>query len=404
MSLIQKIKNYYHLIMAFLANVYFGYPSQSIKIIGVTGTDGKTTTTHLIYHILKSIGKKVSMISSIYADIGGKIYATGLHTTTPGSYMLQKLLRESKLAGDEYFVIETTSHAIDQQRIWGINFFISVLTNVTGEHIDYHGSYLNYIKTKAKLLDLSQHALVNKDDASFEYLLPLLSRKPLTYSLKNNADFRWKEGLKSNIPGEFNKQNIMAAYAVACVIGLKESDIASALKNFSLPKGRFDIIHSKDFKVIIDFAHTPNSIESLLKEIKKGRVIHVFGSAGQRDKYKRPLMGEMSGKYSDVVILTEEDYRNEDPIKITEEISIGLVKQGFSFVENRQIIKTDQKNIYTIINNRTDAIAKAIQIAKKGDVVVITGKGHEQSLARGNKELVWDEYREVNKALKKYDK
>jgi UDP-N-acetylmuramoyl-L-alanyl-D-glutamate--2,6-diaminopimelate ligase len=414
---IQKLKNLFHLIEAIIANLYYRLPSRKLRVIGVTGTDGKTTTTHLIYHILKSAGKKVSMVSTIYAKVGSKEFDTGLHTTTPGSFLIQKLLKKAVNYGDEYFVLETTSHALDQNRVLGVNFLIGVLTNITYEHLDYHKTYNDYLKAKAKLLLSSKIAVINRDDqsysnikcqiSSFDKLRMTLSEtevskikntdkklKIITYGLKNKADYCWD--LKLNLP-DFNKYNYLAAYTACRILGLSDNSILSAIKSFQLPKGRLDVVHDKNFKVIIDFAHTPNAIAKVLDSVrilhlKKGsQLIHVFGSAGLRDSSKRPLMGQASAKFSNIIILTEEDYRTENVNETMKQIEKGIIRKLKVKSEKLKVIK---------IPNRQEAINKAVALARTGDVVIITGKGHEKSLCRGKIEYPWDEYEAVGKALK----
>lgn len=369
----QKIKNIYHLLQAVVANVFYGFPSRKLKVIGVTGTDGKTTTTHLIAHILKSAGKKISFVSSIVAE--------GFHVTTPSSFALQKLLKQSADNHDEYFVLETTSHALDQNRVWGINYEVGVITNITHEHLDYHKTYQEYISTKLKLAKISKMMIVNKDDESYKYIKDQISKIKITYQ---------KLKIVEKIPDltEFNKYNYSAAYTACKQLGLTDEVILKAMKAFELPKGRLDLVYDKDFKVIIDFAHTPNALLQLLPAIRKqflkkgGCLIHVFGSAGLRDFTKRPLMGAASAKYSDAIFITEEDYRTEELNKICNQIGLGI-----------------RDKEYKIIFNRQEAINQAIKIAKAGDVVVLTGKAHEKSLCRGKAEEPWDEYEAVNEAI-----
>lgn len=404
---IRKIKNIYHLLEALLAGFFFGRPDSKLKIIGITGTDGKTTTAHLIYHILHSCGKKVSIISSLGAIIEAAKIETGLHTTTPGPFAIASLLKNAARQNSEFFIIETTSHAIDQNRIWGINYYLSLITNVSKEHLDYHGTYLNYLKTKINLLRNSKISLVNLDDESYIFIKKSMKgKKYYTYSLKRKADYEWSKNIQTNLT-DFNRQNILAAYAACRILGLSESEIISAIKSFKLPRGRFDLIYDRDFKIFIDFAHTPNAIHNVLSSIKenninhkKGRIIHVFGSAGLRDLTKRKQMGLASGRLSDIVILTEEDYRTENLMKICEQISAGLLAVGFKNLSPDQVPKEDQRKFFTIIADRFEAIQFALKIAEKGDIVVLTGKGHEKSLARGKKEYAWDEYQAVLKALK----
>ncbi len=405
---LRKLKNLGHLFEATIANIYYGFPSRKLKVIGITGTDGKTTTTHLIYHILKSAGRRASMISSVYAKIGSEEHDTGLHTTTPSAFFVQKFLKQSVSDGDEFFVLETTAHGLDQARVWGTRYYLSLLTNVTHEHLrseegyDYFDNYDNYLQVKTRLLLASKIALINRDDQSFEKVKKILNDKKknfFTYSLKTKASYNWDNKIQTKIPGEMNRYNILAAYSVSRLLGIEEKEILKAIETFNLPLGRLDIVYDKKIKVIIDFAHTINGLQQILKTLKEeilkeGRIIHVFGSAGLRDKTKRPSMGKASGQYADLVILTEEDYRTEDLYKICEQIAEGLKKQDFTYIDPKLFEQKDKKN-YTIIPNRADAIKKALSTAKEGDIVVLTGKGHEKSLCRGKKEDPWDEKKEV---------
>ncbi len=294
---IRDIKNLYHQASASLAVVYYGFPSKRLTVIGVTGTDGKTTTTHLIYDILKTAGKKSSMVSSVTAIIAGKQYDTGFHVTTPDSWMLQKFLRQAADAGQQYLVLEVTSHALDQNRVVGIDFAVGVLTNITHEHLDYHQTYQKYLKTKERLLKRAQIAVINKDDESYKYLNKQYL-KIVTYAVKNDADFTPKKfPFITPLPGQYNRYNCLAAIAVAKQLDIPDEIIKKTLKTFKGVKGRFEKIPTKfGFEIIIDFAHTPNAIEKVLSTLRplvQGKIIHVFGSAGLRDYNKRHLMGEM---------------------------------------------------------------------------------------------------------------
>jgi UDP-N-acetylmuramoyl-L-alanyl-D-glutamate--2,6-diaminopimelate ligase len=388
-SIIQKIKNIYHLFRALLANIIYGFPSRKLKVIGVTGTDGKTTTTHLIYHILKTAGHKVSMISTIYAKIGDREFDTGFHVTTPDAFLIPKYLKMAVDAKQEYFVLETTSHRLDQNQLWGTRFDISVLTNVSHEHLDYHKTYENYIKAKVKLLTSSKKSIINCDDKSFSIISKILKSHEkdfYSYGFKHKSDFNFPYLKK--VTG-FNRYNFLAGFAVATLLNIPENVIEKAVKSFKLPPGRLEVVYKKDFTVMIDFAHTPNAFAELLPLIQKvylknkGHIIHVFGAASQRDSSKRPIMGEKSSQFSDYIILTEEDCRKEDPKKIAEEIAKGI----------------HDKKIYEIILDRQSAINRAISMAKKDDVVVLTGKSHEKSLCRGKKEYPWSEHEAVARAL-----
>ncbi len=383
-----------HVLEAIVARAFFGSPQKTIKVIGITGTDGKTTTTHAIYHILTTCGKKASMISSVYASIAGKTTDTGFHVTTPRGWALYKYLRQAVNAKSEFFVLETTSHALAQNRAWGIQFAVGVLTNITQEHSKEHAKFEDYVAAKARLLLSAKKSIVNKDAEIFPTIREILesnNKSFSTYSIfDKTADTVWTDSIKTSLVEDFNKQNMLAAIAACISLGLNEKEVLSAVSSFVLPKGRMDIVHEGDFTVVIDFAHTPNSIYKVLEQIKKnylknsGKIIHVFGSASERDDVKRPLMGQASSQFSDHIILTEEDYRHEDVNKICTEIASGFSTQ----------------TQYEIEPDRSKAIQIAISMAKKNDIVVLTGKSHEKSLARNGKEYPWDEYQTVKDALK----
>ncbi len=394
----QRIKNIYHLFIAILANALFFFPSRGMKVIAVTGTDGKTTTVSLIYHIIKSSGARVSMISSIAAVIDDKAYDTGFHVTTPASFSLQKFLRKARNKKTEYFVLEVTSHAIDQNRITGIPVKVGVLTNITNEHLDYHKTYDNYLKTNVKLLKKSKIAIINSDDSSYTLLSEAKSQKTqenwITYGLSESSDYNEKtfDIKESSLLGEFNKYNVLAAVAACKALGITDESIKKALKTFHMPIGRVDYVYKKDFSVMVDFAHTPSAFEQILRTVKpivKGRLIHVFGSAGERDALKRPFLGEISSQYCDILILTAEDPRKEDVNKIIAEIEVGIKRRQCEVIR---------------IPDRKEAIEAGIQMAKKDDLVLITGKAQEGSMNYGKEEVPWSEFSVVEKALILRDK
>jgi UDP-N-acetylmuramoyl-L-alanyl-D-glutamate--2,6-diaminopimelate ligase len=387
-SMIQRIKNKGHLVNALLANTYYQFPARSLKIIGVTGTDGKTTTTHMIYHILENAHKNVSMISSVYAKVGGKEYSLGFHVSTPDPWFLQKMLRKAVIAGDEYFVIETTSHALDQNRTWGIPFTVGVLTNISHEHLDYHRTFDSYIRAKMKLITHSRIAVLNREDASYEHIITLQGNRKnvVTYGLKT-GDNIWKNSqLEISLPGEYNKYNALAAFTVCHSLSIPKDIICKALESFQGVTGRFEkIITNKGITVIIDFAHTPNGLKQVLSTVRKetkGRIIHLFGCAGLRDYTKRPIMGKISSQLADITVLTEEDYRTENFDTIIMQIKKGMKRK---------------QNVF-VYKFRQDAINYATSIAHPDDVVLLTGKGHEKSLCRGKTEYPWDEHKAVEKA------
>ena len=411
--MIRNVKNLYHLFCAFFAALIFRYPASNLKIIGVTGTDGKTTVSHLIYEILKQAGKRVSLVSSIKAEIGGKKYDTGFHVTTPNSWLLQKFLRKAVDRGIEYIILETTSHALDQHRVFGIPYEIGVLTNVTHEHLDYHQTYENYLKTKLKLLKRAKKAIVNREDESYFEITKLRNneiakKKIISYGIVRGDITSHNFRFTTPLAGEYNQSNCLAAIAVTKALGIKDEIIKKAILGFKGIVGRFEFISTdRDLKIIVDFAHTPNALENVLKTLRpivEGKLIHVFGCAGLRDKSKRPIMGGISAKYADLIILTEEDCRTEDVNEIIKEIETGINKK----IKNKKLkIKntclpagTAYKKLKILkIPDRQKAINKAIKLAGRGDLVLLTGKGHERSLCRGKKECLWSEHEAVKQAL-----
>jgi UDP-N-acetylmuramoyl-L-alanyl-D-glutamate--2,6-diaminopimelate ligase len=392
----QKIKNIYHLFVAIGASIWFGFPGRKLKIIGITGTDGKTTTVNLVFHIIKTAGKQVSMISTVGASIHGKAFPLGFHVTNPSSIPLQRFLRHAakNVLEDNYLVLEVTSHGLDQNRVWGIPFTIAGITNVTHEHLDYHKTYENYVKTKTKLLQMAPVAVLNKDDNSYPLIIKNLhsfsSKKIITYG-RSNADIVVKNyPYVKTLPGDHNVYNALLAIAICRELGISEKDIKKGTETFVLPKGRAEVVYEKDFTIMIDFAHTPNSFEKLLSWLRpqtKGRIIHVFGSAAKRDISKRPEMGKIASQYDDVIILTSEDPRNEDPQHIMDDLA--------SDMRDTRSVSVHR------IPDRQEAINQAITLAKKGDLVLLTGKAHETSMNYGQGEEPWDEFEAVQHALQK---
>lgn len=400
----QKIKNLYHLFQAITANLIYNFPSKKITTIGITGTDGKTTTTHLIYHILKENNYPSSMLSTVYGMVAGKEYETGLHVTTPSSFIIERFLAEAVKNKQRYFILETTSHALDQNRVFGIKYFIGVITNITHEHLDYHQSFENYVKAKVKLINQSNYAVLNKDSSVFSLIKKYIKNKNLkiiNYSQNINH-------ININYLPPFILENYAAAYTVCQILNLPHEKIINAMKTFSLPQGRINVVYDKKFYVIIDFAHTPHALEVLLPFIKEkyiknnGRLIHIFGSAGLRDKLKRPKMGAISSQNTDLIILTEEDYRTENLNEICQQIASGIDKKKFRY-KNKNEFSGNERQVYTFIPNRDQAIKFAIRQAKDNDVILLSGKGHEKSLARGKKEVPWDEKKIVLKILEKFN-
>lgn len=393
-------KNNYHLFQAILALLLYRFPSRGMTIIGVTGTDGKTTTANLIYHALITAGEKAALISTVGAVINGKKSDLGFHITTPGRFTVQSYLQKAKRAGVKYVVLESTSHALDQHRVYGIPFAVGVLTNVTREHLDYHKTYQRYVHAKAKLLKNSKVAIINKDDQSYQQLkkheLKNREKRVVTYGMKKDSNINPHTfPFKTKLIGKFNLYNCLAAIAVLRELHFSDDVIRKGIATFTPPQGRQEIVYQKEFTVINDFAHTPNSFLSVLPEVKKitkNRLIHVFGCAAKRDTFKRPEMGKLSSDYADIIILTSEDPRNEPIEKINGEILKGIKSSRFAVHSSQNVsdLKKDGKYVFQI-PDRKEAIAFAIALAQKGDVVLLTGKGSEKSINYGRGEEPWDE-------------
>ncbi len=391
----QKIKNYYHLAQAFLAAAFYSFPAKEIKVVGVSGTDGKTTTVHMIYEILAGNGIKASYISSLHAAIGSKIFKTGFHVTTPSAWQIQKLLRQAVNARNNYFIIEATSHGLDQNRLSFINFEIGLITNITHEHLDYHKNLENYTQAKLKLLKASKFRIINFDDNSTPSVKKNINGNITTFGLTDESDINPESfPLKLSVFGKFNLYNALAACAAAEKTGLTKFKIVRAINKFKSVEGRMqEVSLGQNFKVYIDFAHTPNALKEALESLKKeqkseSKIITVFGSAGKRDKTKRPLMGSAADVNADIIILTAEDPRDESIDAICADIKSGI--------KNKKTGKT-----LFIINDREKAIEFALNSAQDDDIVAIFGKGHERSMSFGRAETPWNELEAVKKALKR---
>ena len=383
-----------------------------MKIIGVTGTKGKTTVVYLIYHILKRLGFKVAMISTIKAIIGNDVYDTGLHVTNPEPLVLNELLKKMVDKGIEYVVLEVTSHGLDQERVYGINFDIGVLTNIAKEHLDYHKTFVRYREAKFKLFENSNKVVLNKDDLSyFLFDKKIKGKKKLTYSQYKDADFYGNIGKidrdrmsfsvktdgkryegQSKLIGTYNLYNILAALSTTRFLSVDIPQAIDALSDFIPPEGHLEsIANNKGIDIYIDFAHTQDSLKSLLDFLnkrKKKRLITVFGSAGERDRDKRYQMGKISGKISDISVITAEDPRSEDVISICEQIKRGAIKSGAV----KYVKSLKEKKSYVVVPDRMEAIYYAIMgVANRGDTVVVCGKGHEKSMCYGKVEHPWSD-------------
>ena len=362
---------------------WFNNPSRSLKLIGVTGTNGKTSITYMIKAILESAGHKVGLIGTIQNMIGDEVIET--KNTTPGVYELNRLFALMKEKGCDYVVMEVSSHALDQKRVCNLCFDVAVFTNLTQDHLDYHITMENYLDAKKKLFKMCKTAVVNADDEYYEELIKELDCKIVSYSLGDSSTYSAKavkylpasveyelvsndilNHIKFNTGGKFSVYNSMCAAICALELGFSINTVATAIESIKGIKGRAESVPTgRDFTVIIDYAHTPDGLKNILKtfrDCEKNRVIALFGCGGDRDKTKRPIMGKIAVRYADYVIVTSDNPRSEDPEMIIKDILEGT--QGAS---------TPVK----VIENRVEAIKYAVSIALPGDIIVLAGKGHE---------------------------
>lgn len=386
---------------------WFNNPAKKLKVIGVTGTNGKTSVSYMIKQILEECGKKVGLIGTIQNVIADEVLPS--KNTTPSSYELNSMFALMLKAGCEYCVMEVSSHALDQNRVYGIDFEVAIFTNLTQDHLDYHITMENYMNAKKKLFLNAKTAILNMDDSYYSAFNDGLTCKSVTYSaISDEADYTAKDirlrpdgteyllsgigklqRIKTMIGGKFTPYNTMAAAAAALELGIDLETVALAISKMTGVKGRAEVVPTnRDFTVIIDYAHTPDGLENILKsfsEYEKNRLICVFGCGGDRDKTKRPKMGAVAAEYADYVIVTSDNPRTEEPMAIIEDILVGL---------------NETKTPYTVIENRIEAINRAIQMADKDDIIVLAGKGHEtyQILKTGTIHL--DEREIVAEALK----
>lgn len=414
-GLFRKIEPTGHLLEAIFMNIVYGFPGRKLRVIGVTGTNGKTTTAFLIHRMLRQAGYKVALLTTVATGINDDITPQSEHVTTARAGVLQKQLRHFAKAGVEWVVVETSSHSLAQHRVWGVPYEIGVLTNITNDHLDYHGTFERYVEAKRRLFVLAnKHGLrtgvVNADDASASRFVASIAH-PITYGLQSgdlratavkltadHSTFKVTVGgttydMRVNIPGEFNVYNALAALAVGRALKLSKDEIQRGIAALDGVEGRMNVIDAgQDFKVIIDFASTPDAFEKFFRSVRpltKGKLIAVFGSAGRRDEAKRSVQGEIAGNYADVVILTEEDNRDVDGNEILQAIAEGVKKTG----------KRVGKDLHLILD-REEAIGFAMtQATSKDDVVVLLGKGHEKTIERADGAHPWNEANVARAAL-----
>jgi UDP-N-acetylmuramoyl-L-alanyl-D-glutamate--2,6-diaminopimelate ligase len=394
-NVFQKIEPYGHLGEAMLMQAKYGFPARGLKVIGVTGTDGKTSTCTLIAQMLRSSGYKVAMMTTISIDYGDDKGARPNSTrlTTMGVGDLLSKIKRIKASGAEWLVLEVTSHALAQHRVWKIPFKLAVMTNVGHEHLDYHGTFERYRDAKKMLFkQTGRVGIVNADDPSGEFFAEAVDH-PIRYGIKNGdlraydirltpegsryvADYGGQTyNITCNLPGSFNVYNSLAAVGAGIALGLGPRQIEKGIASLKSVEGRMTRVdEGQDFAVIVDYAHTPESFEKIFKEVrplagKSGRLISVFGSAGRRDEEKRGKQGEIAGKLTDVVIATEEDDRDIDGQEILRQIAAGAKAAG----------KKEDHDLF-LVHKREDAVQAAVNMAKKGDIVLLLGKGHEKSI------------------------
>ena len=417
----QKVKNtLWHLPKNILLSLFYRFPSKKLTLIGVTGTDGKTTTATLIYHTLTKAGIKTGLISTIEAKIGHQNQSTGLHTTSPDPAELQRLLRQMVNKNVTHVVCEVTSHALDQHRFWGCHFHTSLITNTSHEHLDYHQTMDNYIKAKAQLFRQSSLAILNKDDPSYKIIKKTIKTPILTYSIKNPSQFQAKKIklddkslqfvvgktiLKTNSNYHYQIYNILATLVAITKLNISQDYLIKIIKKFPEIKGRREKISNRfGFKTIIDYAHTPAALKETfftLKKITKNQLIVIFGATGGRDKTKRPQMGQIVSQYTNIALITADDTRNESISDINQQIIKGIDNRKGQLIKTPKKINKKQVNqirqisqkkfIYFNIPQRQDAFNLAVKLAQKNDTVIACGKGHETTILHGKTDYPWSE-------------
>ncbi len=431
--------NLYHLSRGVLAAVIYGFPAKKLRVIGVTGTNGKTTTAHLITSILQTFGRKVGMCTTVDWQIGDKLVENNIKMTTVSPFLLQKLLSQMVKAGCDDVVIEVTSIGLDQHRLWGIPFQVAVFTNLTHDHLDYHQTMEKYRQAKEELFaHRPRLSVVNIDDPSSEHFLAHSANRTVTYSLKGSADLVGKKiyqrsggtdfvllsrGRQASIsiplPGEFNVSNALAAASVGLGLDLSLETVVEGLRVAKPVPGRMEVIdRGQAFTAIVDYAHTPDALQKVYETIKPavhGKLISVLGATGDRDKTKRPILGALAGRYADYVIVTNEDPYHEDPNTIIDEVAAGvprgrplrgrykIKKAGDDEGDLSFKYKDNGEDIWWWrVPDRKEAIQRACQMARPQDVVLVTGKGAEKVMALGDKLVPFSDRAVLEELLEKY--
>ncbi len=391
--------------LAQIAANFYDHPEQKMKIVGVTGTNGKTTVTTLIKSILEFSGKKVGLIGTNENMIGSEILPT--ERTTPESLELFELFSKMVDAGVEYVIMEVSSHSLILNRVFGICFETATFTNLTQDHLDFHETMENYYQAKRLLFNICKKGIVNIDDAAGMRISEDRPCPLLTYSVEHDSDYKATDirissrgvifnvshdetplSVRLGIPGKFSVYNALAAFSTCIALGIEPEKITEALLIAKGVKGRAETVYTgTDYTVLIDYAHTPDGLENILKTVKeftKGRVVTLFGCGGDRDPVKRPIMGEIAGTLSDYCIITSDNPRTEEPMSIIRQIEEGMKRTSCT---------------YTVIENRREAIQYAITTAEPGDCVVLAGKGHETYQIIGKEKRHFDEREVIQEIL-----
>lgn len=403
----------YHIGKAAFYATRYGFPGRKLTVIGVTGTNGKTTTSFMIWKMLNSAGRKCGLMTTVGWGVD-EIHEQVEHMTTVDSGLLNQRIKKIADAGADYLVLELTSHALAQHRAVGVPIDIAVMTNVTHEHLDYHKTFERYRDAKRKLFKMARYGVINADDPSAEYFegdiddyitygieygdMKAENIKLSPYGVSYRIPKFKKLEIETQIGGSFNVYNSLACVAVGKRLGLSDEEIQRGIHALTSVEGRMvKIDEGQDFTAIMDYAHTPDAFEKLLPDMKKatkGRLIVMFGSAGgRRDPSKREPMGEIAGKYADIVMLTEEDDRDTPGMEILEQIAGGARTSG----------KKDGKDLFMELDRPT-AILRACEMAKPGDTVLFLGKGNEKTIERADGAHAYYEEDEIRKALKEIKK
>ena len=378
----------YHYAQSVIAGVKYHHPAKKLRVIGVTGTNGKTTTCFMLWHMLNSAGFKTGLMTTVAWGIDNLEPELG-HMTTVDAFTLNSRIKKIKDAGAEFLVLEVTSHALAEFRTLNIPFEIAIFTNLTHDHLDYHKTFAKYRAAKGKLFKKADFSILNADDPSCKYYEDL-SRKYITYGIKNGQNqaknvklgvdgVKYSLGdmnIETKIPGEFNVYNSLSVALAGQKLGLTNDQIENGIKTLKSVEGRMNIIdEGQPFTVIVDYAHAPDALEKVFESVKdhQGKIISVHGGAGRRDPSTRPIRGAILAKYSDIVIITEDDSRDEDPEAIAAGFIKGAEKHGK--ILGKDLIKE---------LDRKKAITLAIEKAKPGDLVLILGKGHEKTILRAD--------------------